>query len=88
MDNKLYEFIIAYNSTECSIQAILGPHEPKNKYWYEQALASKHNYGVKYGDVVGWNNQFWCSVRADNAKEALDIFLEKMRKSVIIQKHG
>ena len=79
MDEKLYEFIIAYASTNCSVQAVLGSKEPENKYWYEQALACKHNmYGVKYGDLVFWNNQCWCSVRAHNAKEALDIFIEKL----------
>lgn len=82
-DDKLYEFIIAYNSTECSIQANLGNYEPDNKYWYGQALAHKSNQGAKYGDIIGWNNQFWGSVRANNAKEALDIFLDKMAKTVL-----
>lgn len=79
MNDKLHEFIIAYSPTDCSIQANFDLHEPENKYLYEEALAHKHGQDAKYGDIVGWNNHFWCSVRANNAKEAFDIFIEKFR---------
>lgn len=76
----MQEFIVAYNSRECNIRQKADDeqfcHDEMTKM-YDWEL-SHHN--CVYGDIIGWNNQFWGVVEAENSYEALIIFMEKMKK--------
>lgn len=78
----MYEFIICYRSIACDIIAVEdGFYGVMQKQRYQEALSHplrSHNW--EYGDLVPWNNSFWCSVKADNAMQALDIFMTKMKE--------
>ena len=78
MDMGKREFIVAYNSDSCRIERFI----PSYKYCLD--LLHMYNFALKkhayeYGDIVPWNNQFWCVVKAENCKEAFDIFGEKLK---------
>lgn len=83
--DKKEEFIVAYNTTSCQIDAAwvdkFYPDEYGPKKMYEHAIFCHLNL-YKYGDIVPYNNQLWCSVQAENAKEAFDIFIEKFDKEI------
>lgn len=73
--NEEQEFIVAYAPTWCNIASIL----------VDDRMLKMYDYAVKrlhrsYGEVVGYNNQFWSSVIASNSKEAFDLFSIKFEE--------
>ena len=70
MDER--EFIVAYSAYNCNISAVFEEEKNYMKTEYEMTL-KRHNR--EYGDIVPWNNQLWASVKADNACEALNRFM-------------
>ena len=73
MDEK--DFIVAYSTSRCDIGRAI----------YYSNLVSEYQYALsrwsykKWGDIVGYNNQSWCSVRAENAADALNEFFKKLK---------
>ena len=76
------EFIVAYSPTWLMIE----PESMKEYnhyalyYQYMEGLmrTRARDPQLKYGDVISYNNRFWCSVKATNAKEALNKALDKI----------
>lgn len=69
------EYIISYANDFYSVNQAYWFSERKADYLY--ALSRYH---LKEGDIVLWNNQYWCSVKAKNAKSAFEKFWEKFCK--------
>lgn len=80
MGKEQKEFIVTYSPSFSVITAADYGERGIEAVLEYQNCALFHCKGSKYGDVVPWNNAFWCSVMAKNAKEALDIFGEKMKR--------
>ena len=76
------EFIVAYSPS----WLIIEPESMKELnhyalyYQYHEGLARRNRSDppVKDGDVISWNNRFWCSVKAANVKEALNKAMNKI----------
>lgn len=87
--NDEYEFIIAYNKEDCEISCVeCGWRGVQMKCLYKEGLNHPSEIKYQYGDIIGWNNQFWGSVKARNAKEALDRFFEKWKEQDSQEKQG
>ena len=76
------EFIVAYCASFCEVEMTSDydfyvDKSQSMKNQYEEALARFHK---SWGDIVGWNNRFWGAVMASNAREAIDVLCEKMKK--------
>ena len=77
------EFIVAYCKNSCTVLSLWADHfhylpEYSMKSEYERALS---RFKKSWGDVVGWNNHFWGAVKAENAREAIDKLMEKMKEA-------
>ena len=83
-----YEFIVEYNPHRLKITCTEYGEEGKRSQ-LEYKYNALHKYrGLKYGDIVPWNNSFWCSVTANTSKEAFDIFTKKMEERTNERKSG
>lgn len=66
------EYIISYAKDYFRVDQAYWVPERKADYLY--AVSSHH---LKEGDIAPWNNQYWWSVKAKNAKSAFEKFWEK-----------
>lgn len=66
------EYIISYAKDYYRVDQAYWFPERKADYLY----AVSHHH-LKEGDMVPWNNQYWWSVKAKNAKSAFEKFWEK-----------
>lgn len=79
-DRREYEYIVSYNPSRLQvICADYGKEGEQALYLYKDEALPKFK-NLSYGDIVLWNNSFWCSVTANTSKEAFDIFCEKMEE--------
>lgn len=79
-DKREYEYIVSYNPSRLQvICADYGKEGEQALYLYKDEALPKFK-NLSYGDIVAWNNSFWCSVTANTSKEAFDIFCEKMEE--------
>ena len=76
------EYIIGYNKHWCEIGATALDDALKETYKFALERHKKTE-----GEIVSYNNQFWCSVMAENAKDALDKFFEKFKAFTKEQKN-
>lgn len=80
------EFIVAYCASFCDIELAVNSvfyydYDCSLKGQYEDGLKRTHTPGAKYGDVIAWNNRFWCSVKAKNCKDALEKTMIKIEEA-------
>lgn len=75
------EYIVAYDSRELNIR-----QKAIDEFFCHGEMTELYNSALnrhkcrKYGDIVGWNNQFWGVVEAESAAKALSVFIEKMKE--------
>lgn len=79
-DRREYEYIVSYNPSRLQvICADYGKEGEQALHLYKDGALPKFK-NLSYGDIVPWNNSFWCSVTANSSKEAFDIFAKKMEE--------
>lgn len=77
----MQEFIVAYNFREINIRQKADDEQfCHNEMTERYGWALSHHKDRNYGDIVGWNNQFWGVVEAESSAEALSVFMEKMKE--------
>lgn len=81
MDNDKPSYIVAYDSTEAKVRLLMHDRKFYNREMLDTFLRALSRFPDKNrDDIVGYNNQYWGIVDADNAKEALDAFMSKMHQ--------
>ena len=74
MDEK--DFIVAYSARRCDI----------GRACIYEDLVSQYQFALDrwklktWGAIVSYNNQLWCSVKAETAADALEEFFKKLKK--------
>ena len=72
------KYIVAYSPSEVNIrQAIIDEKYCHCKMTNMYKLALSRYKDKVFGDLVAYNNQFWCSVEANNSADALRKFFDK-----------
>lgn len=69
------EYIVAYNRDELNIRRKLEDEEYCNYSMINMYKSALYRYpNRKFGDIIPYNNQFWCCINAENAKDAFEKF--------------
>lgn len=75
------EFIVAYDSRELNVrQKAVDEQFCHNGMTEMYGWALDRHKDSKYGDIVGYNNQFWGVVEAESSAEAVSVFMEKLKQ--------
>lgn len=79
MENDKASYIVAYSSSEANVRLMLDDINFCNREMLDSFLFGLSRYPDKNrDDIIGWNNQFWGIVDADNAMDALKKFMDKL----------
>lgn len=77
------EYIISYAKDYYRVDQAYWVPERKADYLY---AVSRHH--LKEGDIAPWNNQYWWSVKARNAKNAFEKFWWKFTSKTPMEKEN
>lgn len=72
------EYIVAYSGSEANIRRKKKDEDFCHNTMNDLYICALSRYPDKtYGDIVAYNNQLWGVVDAENAANALTVFLKK-----------
>ena len=71
------KYIVAYNSSEANVRRVKDDEKYCRSEMMDMYKFALNRHLNNFGEIVAWNNQFWCVIEADNAMDALVKFFEK-----------
>lgn len=78
MENDKPSYIVAYNSTHAEVHLLMDDRNNRDRKMLDEFLYACGRLGLNRDDIVGWNNQYWSIVDANDPCDALNKFKDKL----------